>query len=359
MRLRHVSLGGLRVFAEAEFFPGSEISWLCGSNGSGKTTVLEGVFALSHARSFRAAQFESVLRSGVDRAFVFSEWVDGSGSSLRLGCAKDRLAGWEYRIDGVSASRVSDIAARAPTLCFEPGSHLLVGGPSEKRRRLLDWGVFHVEREPASLWSAWQRALKQRNEVLRCRDLSQLDAFDPLLGEMGARLDHIRREFAERWLERSTRVLAWLSPSLEGIDLEYRRGWGRAHASLMDALVATRERDLSQGFTGSGPHRADIVLRQGGVDARERLSRGQSKILALSLVLGLGELHLEARGSMPLLLLDDLCSELDSSHAAAVLSYLRDRGAQALVSGVERPAWAQAPGDALFHVERGAITPLL
>lgn len=359
MRLRHVSLGGLRVFAEAEFFPAPEISWLTGDNGAGKTTVLEGVFALAHARSFRSSLFETVLASGVERGHVFSEWVDASGVSVRLACARGRGAGWEYRIDGANVSRVAEIAMRAPMLCFEPGSHLWVAGPAERRRRLLDWGVFHVERGAPSLWSDWQRILRQRNEALRVRDVAQLDAFDSVLGDIGERLDRARRVFAERWLARCSTVLAWLSDGLGDVSLEYRRGWGRAHGSLLDALLSSRERDLMQGFTAIGPQRADVVMRLAGAELKDRLSRGQSKIVALSLMLSLCELHLETHRAMPLLLLDDLCSELDVRHASAVLAYLRERGAQVLITGVERPAWAEATGDAVFHVERGSITPLL
>lgn len=359
MLLRHVSLGGLRVLAEADFFPATGISWLVGSNGSGKTTVLEGLFALGHARSFRAAQFDSVLRHGCDEGHIATEWVDRSGVPLRLGSARQRRGGWEYRVEGAREVRAAEIAARAPTLCFEPGSHLIVSGPSERRRRLMDWGVFHVERMPSALWSEWQRVLRQRNEALRVRDLQQLDAFDALLATAGERLDRARSRLAERWLGRSAQVLSWLSEEVGGVTLEYRRGWGRAHATLVEALHAARERDMTQGFTSVGPHRADVSLRIQGVDAREFLSRGQSKILALSLLIGLSDLYGELHGSYPLLLLDDLCSELDALRAGAVLAYLRERGVQAIVTGVERPGWAEDPRDALFHVEQGKITPLL
>lgn len=359
MRLRHLSLGGLRVFAEADFFPGPGISWLCGDNGAGKTTVLESLFLLSHARSFRASQIESVLREGSDRGFVYSEWVAPGGAALRVGVARDRAGAWEYRVDGARVGRVLELAERAPMLCFEPGAHLLVSGPAERRRRLLDWGVFHVERAPATLWSEWQRVLRQRNELLRQRAVDTLDAFDSVLVPIGERLDKHRRQFAERWLQRCARVLGWLSPGLSAIDFEYRPGWGRVHASFLQALSATRSRDLTAGYTGSGPQRADVQMRQGGVEVRDRLSRGQSKILALSLVLALAELFLEVHGELPLLLLDDLCSELDPQHATTVLDYLRSKGAQALVTGVARPDWAQATEEIVFHVERGAITPLL
>lgn len=359
MRLVHISLGGLRVFAGADFFPGPRLSWLCGDNGAGKTSVLEGVYALAHARSFRCAQFDSALRTGDDEAFVFTEWSSSGGEVARVACAKQRGGTWRYRIDGVSVPRALDLASRAPMLCFDPGAHAIVTGPAERRRRLLDWGLFHVERAPTALWSEWQRVLKQRNEVLRGRDRRSLDAFDEVLSQRGEQLTAARSGFVEVWLGEATRTLSWLSPELADTEFVFRRGWGRAHGSLMDALRAQRETDLQLGFTGSGPHRADIALRWQGADARDRVSRGQSKVIALSLVLSLARLFSERLGRWPLLLLDDLCSELDQRHATSVLMSLRQAGAQALITGVNRPEWAADPADAMFHVERGAITPLL
>lgn len=359
MRLVHISLGGLRVFAGADFFPGSGVSWLSGDNGSGKTSVLEALYALAHARSFRCPQFDSVLRTGVNEAFVFTEWSSLGGTSVRVACSKTRGGAWRYRMDGASVPRALDLAQRTPMLCFDPGAHAVVTGPADRRRRLLDWGLFHVERSPTGLWSFWQRSLKQRNEALRVRDQAALDAYDEVLAQCGEELTEARAQFVAVWLEEARRTLSWLSPGLKELEFGFRRGWGRGHGSLLDALRAQRVTDLHLGFTGSGPHRADISLRWQGADARDRVSRGQSKVIALALVLSLGRLFSNRFGSWPLLLLDDLCSELDEHHALGVLSALRGAGAQALITGVSRPEWAADSADALFHVERGAITPLL
>jgi DNA replication and repair protein RecF len=321
--------------------------------------VLEALYALGHARSFRCPQFDSVLRSGVNEGFVFTEWSALGGASVRIACSKLRGGAWRYRMDDASVPRALDLAQRAPMLCFDPGAHAVVTGPADRRRRLLDWGLFHVERAPTGLWSSWQRSLKQRNEALRVRDQAALEAYDKVLAQCGEELTAARSHFVAVWLEEARRTLAWLSPDLTELEFGFRRGWGKSHAGFLDALRAQRETDLHLGFTGSGPHRADIVLRWQGADARDRVSRGQSKVIALALVLSLGRLYSNRLGRWPLLLLDDLCSELDQRHASGVLSVLREEGAQALITGVSRPEWAADPADALFHVKRGAITPLL
>lgn len=359
MRVQHISLGGLRVFAGADFFPGAGVSWLTGENGAGKTSVLEGLYALGHARSFRCPLFDSALRTGDAEAFVFTEWTDTSARVSRIACAKERGGGWRYRVDGAPVARALDVAVRAPMLCFEPGAHAVVAGSSERRRRLVDWGLFHVERAPSGLWSYWQRALKQRNALLKLRDLRSLDAYDGVVAALGEQLAAARGAFCSEWLAEAARTLAGLSPDLSDLAFGFRRGWGKTHASLFEALQAQRPTDLQLGFTGSGPHRCDVSLRWQGADARDRVSRGQSKVIALALVLGLGRLFARRYGAWPLLLLDDLCSELDQRHASVVLELLRSERVQALITGVVRPSWAADADDTVFHVERGSITPLL
>jgi DNA replication and repair protein RecF len=358
MRLTHLSLGGLRVFAEAELFPGPGVSWLYGVNGAGKTSVLEALYTLGHGRSFRSAGIDSVLRDRAESLWISSRWA-GAFGERQFGAGRARGGTWDLRADGTRVTRFADLGAEMPMLCFEPGSHALVSGPSERRRRLLDWGVFHVERAPLSVWQDWQRALLQRNQALRNRDGEALDAWDMVAASAGERLNAARELFASRWLPRVCDVLAVLSAELGTLRLDYRRGWGRTHPSLGSAWSAARDTDLAQGFTGSGPQRMDISLRFDGAEARDRLSRGQSKLVAMAMLLALAQEHFEVRGRWPLLLLDDLGSELDAARFRFVLEFLRAHEVQALITGVDSPAAGPSPQEPVFHVERGTITPLL
>lgn len=358
MRLIHLSLGGLRVFAEAELFPGPGISWLFGLNGAGKTSVLEALYALGHGRSFRSAGIDSVFREGAERLWISSRWA-GDFGERQFGAGRARGGTWDLRSDGARVSRFAELGAEMPMLCFEPGSHALVSGPAERRRRLVDWGVFHVERVPLSVWQDWQRALLQRNQALRNRDRDALDAWDVVAALAGERLNAAREVFASRWLPRACQALSLLSGELGGLRLEYRRGWGKSHSNLLSAWSVGRETDLAQGFTGSGPQRMDISLRLDGAEARDRLSRGQSKLVAMAMLLALAQEYFEVRARWPLLLLDDLCSELDGARVRSVLGFLREHEVQALITGVAASPSGPSPQEPVFHVERGTITPLL
>jgi len=360
MRLQHFSLGGLRVFAEAEFFPGPGINFITGSNGAGKTSLLEAAFILGQGRSFRAPHIESVLRSGSDVGWAFAELAVDSSQTRRVGVARSRGGGWDVRIDGRRSDRLADLAGVFPVLCFDPGSHAWVSGPADRRRRLLDWGVFHVERPPLSLWSSYQRALRQRNEGLRSGDPNLVEIWEPALVTAGEAIDLARRAFLDRWLPAVKQRLAWLSPGLANLRIDYRRGWGKAHPGLAEALFSHRARDRSLGYTVAGPHRAELALRIEDAEARDRLSRGQSKIVALSMLLAMAEVYGAQGGGLPLLLLDDLESELDPERFERVVAWLGDQGAQCLITGVNGVAKQQnAYPYRVFHVEQGRITPLL
>jgi DNA replication and repair protein RecF len=358
-RVSRFGLGGLRVFAEADFVPGSGLSWILGANGAGKTSVIEAAYLLGHGRSFRSAQMESLLAEGMDALWVSAGLVDESGSASVVGVSRTALGEWSLRVEGRPVQRLTDVARRFPVLCFEPGSHQWVAGPSERRRRLLDWGAFHVEHAAPDLWSEYQRALRQRNAALRMGDPESAEAWEPVLDASGQRITAHRAAFHARWNGAAQNLLGSWSSEFDRIEFVFRRGWGEQHASLADALASQRERDLGLGYTYAGPHRCDLAIRWRGSDARERLSRGQAKLVVLALLIAQAQCYRQRHGSSPLLLLDDLCSELDSANAGAVLSMLREHEYQAWVTGVERPSWASSSADALFHVEQGSITPLI
>jgi DNA replication and repair protein RecF len=359
MRFAHLSLGGLRSFAEADFFPASGLNWISGTNGAGKTSVLEALYLFGHGRSFRSASLDPVVRAGDQSAWLSASLDLAERGAVRAGLRRQRRGEWEVRLDGASGSRLSDLVALAPILCFEPGSQQLVCGVSERRRRLLDWGVFHVEQVPLEAWRMYQRVLSQRNQALRLRSWEVVDAWEPQLVSAAMEITEARDRFAQVWFEAVREVLAWLSPQMDGIELGLKFGWAQVHDSYAQALSASRLRDLEQGFTSVGPHRADIGLRLDGADARERCSRGQTKTLALALILALASCYQRRRGFAPVLLLDDVFSELDAAHANAVMRWLQAHEGQVFVTGVHPPPPSERSCWTLFHVEQGSITPLL
>ena len=277
----------------------------------------------------------------------------------RLGLGREG-ARWDARLDGQDVS-LGELIRECAVVCFEPGSHALIAGGAEERRRFLDWGVFHVEQEFLAAWRRYQRALKQRNSLLRSAeapDSALLGPWEAELGRAGTLIDQWRRAYLDALLPLLREQAALLLPELGDLDLRYRCGWPEEE-SLAEVLASQRLRDQGRGHTTSGVHRADWSVSFELAPQREHLSRGQEKLTALVCVLAQARLDAQHRGEWPIVCLDDLASELDQAHQAAVVDSLRGTAAQVLITGTELPKVLEHLPIRMFHVEQGQLTPLL
>jgi DNA replication and repair protein RecF len=358
VRLRELRLENLRAFASLDIELAAGWNVFVGANGAGKTTLLEAAYLLSHARSFRGGPKDVLVQRGAGGYSVFGrvarpERMDGLGLSRREGVL-------EARINGATVP-VADLLLRIAVACFEPGSHELISGPSEGRRRFLDWGVFHVEHDFLSVWRDFQRALRQRNALLRGGPTAaDLDPWDRELARAGASLSVMRARYFAAFVSATAAILATLLPELGEPTLTFESGW-RAEGDPLELLAATRDDDLRRGFTTRGPHRADWSIAFEQAPRREHLSRGQEKLCALACILAQARVFADTRGEWPVVCIDDLASELDEPHQEVLLQSLCAVDAQILVTGTHSPqALARGGIDAaMFHVEPGRAVRLL
>lgn len=359
MHVTRLDIASLRRFDRISLAPAQGLNLLTGHNGAGKTSVLEALHLMAYGRSFRGRVRDGLVRQGAPAVEIFVEWQDAAGRSHRAGL---RHAGqtWEGRLDGATVEHLGELCAALAVVTFEPGSHMLVTGGSEGRRRLLDWGLFHVEPGFLALWRRYARALRQRNALLKQRvPARELDAWDRELVEAGEPITHYRQQYLDRWMPRFQATSAHLLPDAGPGGMEFTPGW-RHELSLADALLLARERDLAMGHTGAGPHRADWRVHYRDLPGRETLSRGQAKLTALALLLSQAEQHAALRGDWPVVALDDLASELDRAHQRRVLEWLLATRAQVFLTGTEvPPALADMPevDTHRFHVEQGQLWP--
>jgi DNA replication and repair protein RecF len=359
MRLERLHLQGLRCISDLTLELNAGFNVLLGSNGVGKTSVLEAAFLLSHGRSFRSGARDVLVQRGASGLSVFSSVRHDDGSIRRLGLGREG-ARWEARLDGHDVA-VGELIRECAVVCFEPGSHALIAGGAEDRRRFLDWGVFHVEHDFLVTWRRYQRALKQRNSLLRSNvDLSArlLDPWEFELARAGTLIDQWRKTYLEALLPFLQEQASLLLPELGAITLRYRAGWPEGE-DLGQVLATQRTRDQGRGHTTSGAHRADWAVSFEAAPLREHLSRGQEKLTALICVLAQAWLDAKYRGEWPIVCLDDLASELDQDHQAAVVDALYGTTAQVLISGTELPRVLDPIAATMFHVEQGQLTRLL
>jgi DNA replication and repair protein RecF len=355
MILSELTLRDLRCIEQAELslHPGRNLIW--GGNGSGKTSLLEGIFLLGRGRSFRTRNSERLVRHGQERLVVFgrteSSVPDGRGLLHAVGVEVHRKDGTRARIDAAPVGSLADLSRVFPVQVIDPEIHKLIEEGGRRRRRWLDWAVFHVEPQFADWWVRYGRALRQRNAALRERG-GVTKPWDLEVAALGEKISEARRAVVEQMQPHWSEVVAALDCPIG--ELHYFRGWG-AQDSLAEALQASRTRDELRGLTHAGPHRADVLIRVAGKLARDVLSRGQQKLMAVALTLAQLRLLKAVSGTTPTLLLDDPAAELDSEHLAHFVDQIAPLGCQLVITSLHPETPAFGSPDRVFHVERGGV----
>jgi DNA replication and repair protein RecF len=285
MQFERLQLRGLRCITEASLELASGFNVLVGANGAGKTSVLEAAFLLSHGRSFRSGARDALTQRGTSGLSIFSTVRHDDQRLVRLGLGREGSR-WEARVDGGDVP-IGQLVRECAIVCFEPGSHALIAGAAEERRRYLDWGVFHVEHSFISAWRRYQRALKQRNSLLRKGEQLDDALYEPWEQELdraAAMIHQFRSAYLEALLPHLRAQAGLFLPELGSVELRYRSGWAEGE-DLLSVLLAQRPRDQARGHTTSGAHRADWALSFEHAPQREHLSRGQEKLVALACLL--------------------------------------------------------------------------
>src|SRR5271165_4521539 len=276
MSIRRVQVTDFRCLQSAalEFDP--RFTLLSGANASGKTSLLEALYVLGRGRSFRTRRLEHLIRHGTERFVVFGE-VDTATRRVPLGVEGSR-AGVRAQIDGDKPASLAELALMLPVQIIDPEVHHLIEEGPSRRRRFLDWGVFHVEPIFVGHWRRYQQALKQRNAALKSRQpRSVVSIWDSNLARSGELLSAARTRYVAA-LEVPAQAIA---RNLLGMELllGYRTGWGKDQG-LAEALEKSWTHDQDAEATQIGPHRAELGIRLDGVPVKDRISRGQQKLLA-------------------------------------------------------------------------------
>lgn len=357
MRLIRCQVRDLRILAEADLAPAAGMNLVVGANASGKTSLLEAIYLLGRGRPLRPRHGERLIRDGAEGLQVTAQVAADDGRVIPVGVARGR-DGLRMRLDGQPVRSALELSLALPLQYLHPDLHQLVQSGPGLRRQFLDRGVFHVEPGFLPCWRRYQRALRQRNAALKSGATPR--PWDGELAAQGEALDALRTAFIAALAPRFRTASAALL-GRDDVGLVYRRGWG-ADRALADTLAEGTAQDRRQGFTGRGPHRCDFGLTLGGQGIRDRVSRGQQKLLLCALQLAQAALQRERNGSAGLLLVDDLPAELDPGHRARLLDALDALETQVFVTATEPALLEHAlgrPGARVFHVEHGRVTEMV
>jgi DNA replication and repair protein RecF len=353
-----VSLGRLQVTdfrclqsAEIELDP--HFTLISGPNASGKTSLLEAMYVLGRGRSFRTRRLEHLIRHGAERFVVFGE-VHTTHRQVPMGVEGSR-AGIRAQIDGDKPTSLAELALQLPVQIIDPEVHHLIEEGPSRRRRFLDWGVFHVEQSFVGHWQRYQQVLKQRNAALKAHQPRGIvSVWDSDLVRSGELLSAAR-----------ARYVTTLSPRAEAIgrnllsmelSLSYRSGWAKDQ-SMAEALQQSWTQDQEAGATQIGPHRAELAIRLDGTAVKDRISRGQQKLLAAALLTAQIKLFPEGSPVQPSLLLDDPAAELDDERLAGLIREVSSQSVQLVVTTLHGEFSAFGEPGRRFQMRGGQVAP--
>lgn len=357
MRLDRLWLSDFRSYSSVEVSLAPGLTALLGDNGQGKTNVLEAIGWLATLSSFRGAPTEALIRQGAERAVIRAEG-EREGRAILLEAELVASGRNRVLVNRQPLKRARDLLGVLRVSVFAPDDlELVKGGPGERRRYLDDALVASHPRYDA-LRGDVDKVLKQRNALLkgsggRLDDSAAvtLDVWDAKLVEVGGRLGEARQALLARIAPVLGSTYDAVANRPAEVTVTYEAGW--AAIGLAEALATARRDDLRRGVSTVGPHRDDVVIHLGGLPARTHASQGEQRSLALALRLAAHHVVTEVTGSAPVLLLDDVFSELDPDRSDALLANL-PAGQTLLTSAAGLPP--KADPELVLEVRDGAIT---
>lgn len=332
MLIERLKLNDFRNYGSLLLRPDGGLNVIVGENAQGKTNAVEAIFLCAFARSHRTAKDSELIRSGHAGGYVGADIRSLTGSTkieLKLKSGERK----QIFINALMAKRTGELIGALNAVMFSPEDLELVKGSPAERRRFMDMELSQLRPAYYYTLQRYNAALKQRNALLKpdgeadTRAIrEQLYVWDEQLCLAGAQIMQMRAEFVERLGRIAAQLHKQISGGREALYVRYapdvdidRLGGGDAQAALSEALYRGALDDIRRGYTSAGPHRDELELTLNGANVRIFGSQGQQRTAALSLKLSELELIKAEKGESPVLLLDDVLSELDEPRQRALL----------------------------------------
>lgn len=366
MRLTRLALHNFRVYDEALLLPPDGVTVLCGNNAQGKTALLEAVYLCCTGRSHRTARDKELIKWGRDESKI-SLKVQRRDGERDIDIELSQLRRKVISVDSKPIERSGDLMGHVTGVLFSPEDLRIVKDGPNERRRFLDMLLSQIR--PAYYFNLqrYLRALNQRGALLREAAanpalIATIPEWNDQLARYGAKIMELRREFLVKLGNYASGIHASLTSGKEKLAVGYQPSLGgdatgeNLYNDLLEALQARAQSDLRRGVTSVGPHRDDITLNIDSADARVYASQGQQRCCALSLKLSEIEVIREAAGEAPILLLDDVMSELDPTRRRMLLEAFE--GVQTIVTCTDPEDLSGAKTSLIKRIEAGHIIDL-
>lgn len=369
MIVNRLGLSQYRNMTEEQFSPGPGVNVICGSNAQGKTNLLEGLWLFTGGRSFRGAKDSELVAFGEPMANVRLDFFARDREQrAQLTVENGRR---KASLNGVDRGPASSLIGEFCAVVFSPAHLSLVKDGPADRRKFLDAAICQQKPAYAALLSRYAHTLTQRNALLKdvprhAELLDTLDIWEEKLARYGGAIAAQRIAYAKALHQSASQVYAGISEGREQLFVGYQSTfWSPGSPedpvwlsqSMQQALAKCRRDDLFSGHTGCGPHRDDLQLLIDSRSARSFGSQGQQRSCVLALKLAEASLLKDLLGERPVVLLDDVMSELDQSRQDYLLNHIE--GWQVFITCCDPATVGRLEGGAVFQVSGGHITPLV
>ena len=354
MRLEHLRVENFRNLESAQLTPSPVLTVICGPNGQGKTNLLEAIWLLTGGKSFRGAKDAELIRRGAPFAVLEAQFQAGDRDQqlrLTVGGRDTRRPGRTARLNGADRGRAASIAGTFTAVVFDPNHLSLVKGGPEGRRRFLDAALCQLYPGYLTALRRYARTVAQKNALLKAYDITPgadtlLDTFNEGLAKTGAEVMARRTAYLDQLAPAAAQNYRDISSGAEALTVTYRPCCEPTPQALAKRLQEVRATELRAGFCLTGPHREDIDIDIDGQPGRIYGSQGQQRSAVLSLKLAEASVAGQVLGEHPVMLLDDVLSELDDARQAYLLTRIEDK--QTFVTTCDSAAFARTNGKLVF-----------
>ena len=324
--IRELYIEYFRNIQALKIHPEEGINLIVGDNAAGKTSLLEAIYFLASGRSFRGTPASSLIKFEENHTLIRSKLLHyGVFHQLGMQRSRDEL---RLKINGETATRISEISRLLPVIAIHPKSDELIIGSPDNRRRFIDQIGFHLFDDYIQITNQFSRVLKQRNSLLKQN--AQLGEWQNLFIKKADELEKKRNESIKLFNQSLTDVLKTIMPEWH-VEIKQRPGY-HSQQTLAEVIAENQDKEYEKQTSLYGPHRADLQITVNGQAIRHVGSRGQIKVLAHVLYLTAARLWEKHRAYQPILLMDDPASELDAHHRQRVFEWLDNSRYQCFIT---------------------------
>ena len=352
MIVKKIEIKDFRNIESINLSPSSEINIISGENAQGKTNLIEAIWFFTGAKSFRGIKDNEAVRKNKEKAKIKIEFFSESIENTAEIEIKDKKTA---KYNGKSLKSASYLAGNFYCVVFSPDDLNFVSGSPSLRRRFIDIAIGQLYPKYIEILREYNRAVKQRNIILKdsIRDGSLiflLDDFEKIIANEGKKIIDYRKKYLEYLKNTATEIYSGISEQKEILDIKYK---STVETDFKEELKIARETDKFRGITSIGPHRDDINFKINDLNAREFASQGQKRSIALSLKLAEAEIIKKITDKQPVILLDDVMSELDKSRQNYILNKIK--GVQVFITCCDEENFNILENGNIIRIKNGAI----